>query len=455
MKLLLSKNRLKELRSQCEFNTSLKISYHSDIQKNIILRSIAVLFLTSCFSVGMLYAQKPGGNVSEWVTGNNTITTAVPFLIVSPDARSGSMGDIGVSTSPDPYSQHWNAAKYPFLDKKAAISFTYSPWLLNLVPDMSLAYLSGAYKITDVDVISASLLYFSMGAVNFRQNEYDQEVPYYPNEFALDAAYSRKLIDELALSVTGRFIYSNLTLGQTVGGIETKAALAGAVDVGLFYTKDITLKNNMNSRVNFGFALANIGSKMSYTQNASSTEKDFLPATLRAGVTYGIDLDDYNSFSLSFEFNKLLVPTPPVYDTSGIRDRDHILFGKDPNVASITGIIQSFYDAPGTTTRNANKWGTSGARFVEEMQEFQWSLGAEYWYNKLFALRMGYFHESKYKGARQYLTLGAGLRYNIFGIDISYLMPVSSVTNSNPLKNTLRFSILFNFDAQNRTRIIE
>ncbi|MDR2556243.1 MAG: type IX secretion system outer membrane channel protein PorV [Bacteroidales bacterium] len=420
------------------------------MKKNIISRFIAGLFLTAGFSIGMVYGQKPpsGGiliGIDGYVDRQNVITTGVPFLLVSPDSRSGSMGDIGVSTSPDPYSQHWNAAKYPFLDKKATISLTYSPWLLNLVPDMSLAYLTGAYKITDVDVVSASLLYFGMGQVNFRQTAEDPEIPYYPNEFAIDAAYSRKLIDELSLSVTGRFIYSNLTLGQTVGGIETKSALAGAVDIGLFYTKDITLKNNMNSRVNFGFALTNIGSKISYTQNAASDEKDFLPAALRAGVTYGIDLDDYNSLSLSFEFNKLLVPTPPVYDTTNIRDRDHILSGKDPNVASITGIIQSFYDAPGVTSKNPDKWGTSGAKFIEEMQEFQWSIGAEYWYNKLLAIRAGYFHESKYKGARQYLTLGAGIRYNIFGLDLSYLVPVSSVTNNNPLKNTLRVSLLFNF----------
>ncbi|MDR0618478.1 MAG: type IX secretion system outer membrane channel protein PorV [Bacteroidales bacterium] len=418
-----------------------------------MLRIIVILLLIADFSGSRLYAQKDPVNVDDpmstmngIITGNNVITTAVPFLIVSPDSRSGGMGDIGVSTSPDAYSQHWNAAKYPFLDKKATVSLTYSPWLLNLVPDMSLAYLTGAYKITDVDVVSASLLYFSMGEVNFRSSADATEVPYYPNEFAIDAAYSRKLTDAFSLAVTGRFVYSNLTLGQTVGGIETKAALAGAVDVGLFYTKDITLKNNMNSRVNFGFALTNIGSKMSYTQNASSEEKDFLPAVLRAGVTYGVELDDYNSLSLSFEFNKLLVPTPSV-DTNG-----EIVYGMNPNVSSIMGIIQSFYDAPGITVKDSKKWGTSGAKFIEEMQEFQWSLGAEYWYNKLLAIRAGYFHESKHKGARQYLTLGAGLRYNIFGIDFSYLIPVSSVTNSNPLKNTLRVSILFNFNAQGSNR---
>ncbi len=402
-------------------------------------------------ATGIVSAQKPDPMYAdEKLAAINPITTAVPFLLVSSDARSGSMGDIGVSTSPDAYSQHWNASKYAFLDKKATISLTYSPWLFDLVPDMSLAYLSGAYKITDADVISASLLYFSMGEVIFRQNEQTDGVGYFPNEFAVDLAYSRKLIESLSLSVTGRFIYSNLTLGQDVEGTPTKAAMAGAVDIGLFYTKDITLKNNMNSRLNFGFALSNIGSKMSYTQNASTDEKDFLPATLRAGLTYGIDLDDYNSISLSFEFNKLLVPSSPVYDTTGLTEPENILYGKNPNVASITGVIQSFYDAPGTTVSNPAKYGTSGAKFIEEMQEFQWSLGAEYWYNKLLAVRAGYFHESKYKGNRQYLTLGAGLRYNIFGLDFSYLIPVNQVSNTNPLKNTLRFSLLFNFDGQGR-----
>jgi hypothetical protein len=406
-----------------------------------------LFFVIFVSAVSVLSAQIPDPQgLDKEAPRSNVITTAVPFLLVSSDARSGSMGDIGVSTSPDAYSQHWNAAKYSFLDKKATISLTYSPWLLDLVPDMSLAYLTGAYKITDVDVVAMSLLYFSMGQVNFRQNEQSVDVPYYPNEFAIDASYSRKLIETLSLSVTGRFVYSNLTLGQTVEGIETKAAMAGAVDIGLFYTKDITLKSGMNSRLNFGFALSNIGSKMSYTQNASTFEKDFLPATLRAGLTYGIDLDDYNSISLSFEFNKLLVPTPPYRNDT----TDAIISGKDPNVASITGVIQSFYDAPGRTLKNSDKWGTPGAKFVEEMQEFQWSLGAEYWYNKLLAVRAGYFNESQYKGNRHFLTLGAGLRYNIFGLDFSYLIPINTVSNTNPLRNTLRFSILFNFDGQGR-----
>ncbi|MEG1497836.1 MAG: type IX secretion system outer membrane channel protein PorV [Bacteroidales bacterium] len=367
---------------------------------------------------------------------SGAITTAVPFLLVSPDARSGGLGDIGVSSSADPYSQHWNAAKYPYISEDLSLSFTYSPWLLNLVPDMSLAYLTAAKKIDKVSTVSFSLLFFSMGEVIFTQNGGESGTPFNPNEFAIDASYSRKLIDELSIAVTGRFIYSNLTLGQDVGGSGSKPGLAGAADIGLFYSQDFNVGSQFEGgTLTAGLSITNLGNKISYSQDASTFDKDFIPANIRLGLGFDFHVDKYNSIAFMAEINKLLVPTPPIYDTS----KTQIIAGMDDNVSSMTGVIHSFYDAPGG--------------FKEEMQEIQWSLAAEYWYKKLLAVRIGYFHESQYKGARQYFTIGAGIRYNIFGLDLSYLIPTSTIAGSNPLKNTLRISILFNFATTKKKQI--
>lgn len=401
----------------------------------VILSILVVAFALT----GVSYAQI--GDVQHQATGqsalNNPISTAVPFLSLSPDARSGGMADVGVATSADLNSQHYNAAKYAFLKDQFGLSLTYSPWLINLVPDMSLAYLSGAYKFKDDrNVLGFSLLYFSMGTLTFTDASGNSSQTYKPNEFAIDVSYTRKLIDVLSIAVTGRFIYSNLTLGQYVEGLDTKAGLAGAADIGLYYCQDFDLKKFKGGTLTAGLSITNIGNKISYTQDlAEEAEKNFLPTTLRLGVGFNWHIDDYNSVGFYAEAYKLLVPTPPLYGDKYVNgDTLHnvIVQGKDNHVNVMKGIFQSFGDAPGG--------------FKEEMREIQWSLAAEYWWRDMVAVRMGYFHESKYKGWRQYFTLGVGLRYKMVGLDFSYLIPTATLSGSNPLKNTLRVGISFNLN---------
>lgn len=407
--------------------------------------AFAMFFLTLG---GFSYAQiiDNNGNPIYQGTGqalvNNPISTAVPFLSLSPDARSGGMADVGVATSADLNSQHYNAAKYAFLKDQFGLSLTYSPWLINLVPDMSLMYLSGAYKFKDErNVLGFSLLYFSMGSIVFTDASGNSSQTYKPNEFAIDLSYSRKLIDVLSIAVTGRFIYSNLTLGQYVAGVDTKAGLAGAADIGLYYCQDFDLgKKYKGGTLSAGLSFTNIGNKVSYTQDLSEeAEKNFLPTTLRLGVGFNWHIDDYNSVGFYAEAYKLLVPTPPLYGDKIVGDdtlHNVIVRGKDNRVNVMKGIFQSFGDAPDG--------------FKEEIREIQWSLAAEYWWRNIVAVRMGYFHESKYKGWRQYFTLGVGLRYKMVGLDFSYLIPTSTISGSNPLKNTLRVGVSFNFNRADR-----
>ncbi len=369
----------------------------------------------------------------------NTITTAVPFLNIGPDARSGGMGELGAATEPDAISQHWNPAKYPFIDKKMGFAVSYSPWLRKLVNDINLAYLSGYYKIDDRSAVSASLKYFSLGDITFTNIEGATIGNYRPNEFSVDAGYSRKFSEKLSGAVTGRFIYSNLTQGQEAAGQATKPGTSVAADIAVFYTSDINVDWLTSSKWSLGAVISNMGSKISYSND--DTKKDFIPTNLRIGPSWMMNIDDYNSLRFSFDLNKLLVPTPPIYavDTLGnpIYDDNNkrvIYKGMDPDVSPVQGMIQSFYDAPGG--------------FSEEMKEIIWVVGIEYWYDKQFGVRAGYFHESAMKGNRQFFTLGAGLRYNVFGLDFSYLLPTDQ---QNPLQNTLRFTLTFNFSGVKET----
>lgn len=362
----------------------------------------------------------------------NAISTAVPFISLSPDARSSGMGDIGVATTPDLYSQHYNAAKYVFMEKDYGAALTYSPWLLNLVPDMSLVYLSGMYKFDDRNALAASLLYFSMGDVTFTDESGGSAQTFRPNEFAIDVSYSRKIIDVLSIAVTGRFIYSNLTLGQYVQGQDTKAGLAGAADIGLYYKQNFEVKNFKGGTLMAGLSITNIGNKVSYSNNLEDVDRNFLPAALRLGVGFDWHINDYNSVGFYGEAYKLLVPTPP------FTRNDTIIAGRTNRVNVMQGIFQSFGDAPGG--------------FKEEMQEIMWSLGAEYWWRNIVAVRMGYFHESKYKGDRQYVALGVSLQYKMVGLDFSYLIPTSQTSGSNPLKNTLRVGVNFTFDRKKKSQ---
>lgn len=351
---------------------------------------------------------------------SNPITTAVPFLMIAPDARGGSMGDAGVSTSPDVYSLFWNPAKYAFAEKDFGVGIGYVPWLRGLVNDIGLASVTGFKKFGDKQAVAMSLRYFSMGTVNFTDENGNPTIDVKPNEFAIDATYSRKFSPAFAGAVAARFIYSNLVPVNYQEGI--RPGMSVAADISMYYHKELEIKGLTASWFSFGLDISNIGSKISYS--SVSINSNFIPTNLRLGPSFTMDIDEYNRLTVAIDFNKLLVPTPPIYDTSG-----QIIKGKNPNVSPVTGMIQSFYDAPGG--------------FTEELQEITISPAIEYWYNKLFSIRAGYFYENKNKGDRQFFTLGAGLRYNVFGLDFSYLIPVRQ---NNPLQNTMQFTLLFYFD---------
>ena len=388
--------------------------------KKILLLIAIILISNNIFAQldnDNLEIDQLSGKVTD---GARIISTGVPLLIIAPDARSGAMGDVGAASTPDANSVHWNAAKLAFMENNAGVSFTYSPWLRELVSDIELLYLGGYYKLNERSTLGASLTYFSLGAIDFFDQEGMATGTYKPNEFAMDLAYTMKLNENFAISLTGRYIRSDLTQGQNVGTTSTHAANAGAADLGLYYQKAI--KAEKPSEYALGLQISNLGSKISYSDNMDS---EFLPANLRLGGRYTTQLDQFNEISIMMDFNKLLVPTPPVYDD----ETGQIFAGMDPNVGVFQGAIQSFYDAPNG--------------FKEEIQEISLSVGAEYWYNKVLALRAGYFYEAKNKGARQYLTLGAGIKYNVMGLDISYLIATGQL-NNNPLKNTLRVGL--NFD---------
>lgn len=382
----------------------------------------------------------------------NTITTAVPFLQIAPDSRGGAMGDVGCATSADINSQAYNPAKYVFNKNTFGISVSYSPWLRNLVSDINLLYLSTYWRMTEMDAIAFSLRYFSLGDIQFTDDMGNPTMQENPNEFALDFTYSRKLIDELSIALTPRFIYSNLTAGQYVGGQETRAGLAGAADLSLFYEQELKAKKLESSILRAGFCISNMGNKMSYS--SGTLRRDFLPTNLKIGLGYEMGFDEYNKLAITGEVNKLLVPTNPVYQTDSITgsiiydqyNNPVILSGRDPDVSVPQGMIQSFYDAPGIGHNGVN-----ASVFAEEMAEIIWALGAEYSYRDLFFVRLGYFHESKYKGNRQFLSMGVGLKYNVFNIDVSYLFTTNGQTH--PLANTLRFTLSFDFSSFNKEDI--
>ena len=397
-----------------------------------MIRKSLVVFMALLMTgfIAKAQQQETGQNLDY-----NVISTAVPFMIIAPDARSAGMGDIGVSTSPDVYSMHWNPAKYAFMEDDFSIGLAYSPWLRKLVPDMNIAYLAVSKRVSKKSTIAGSLKYFSLGEINFRDEYNNDKGSYSPNEFSVDLCYSRKLGDYLSASVAGRFIYSHLTQGVTN---YSRAAWSVAADIAVYYQRPVYF-NTIDGEFSWGVAITNMGSKMSYTDANSRT--DFIPTNLRLGPSLKLNIDEFNSLAFSFDLNKLLVPTPPIYakDADGALIPDGnggfvIEKGKNPNVSMLQGMFQSFYDAPGG--------------FSEELKEITIGIGAEYWYNKIFAVRAGFFHEAKMKGNHRYLTFGAGLRYNVFALDVSYLVPVnnSSTSGTNPLEGTLRFDLTFNIN---------
>ena len=395
------------------------------IENKIKLKLVLFSLLYLMFNYN-LYSQDDL-NINELSGGDklNTITTAVPFLMISPDSRSGAMGDVGVATSPDANSLHWNPAKFAFIEDEVGFAVSYVPWLRALVPDINLSYLTGYKKFNKNESIGAELRYFSLGNIVFTNQAGDVVGQGNPHELALATAYSRKLSRDFSLAISGRYIFSNLAQGQIVQGQKASAGTSYAADVAGYYQQSIRIsKQDIDLAV--GANISNIGSKIAYT---NTDDNDFIPINLRIGTSMGTDFDDYNKLSIAFDINKLLVPTPPEYDSN-----NNIVAGKDPNVAVVTGMFQSFGDAPG------------GAK--EEFREINFSFGTEYWYADQFAVRAGYFNEHDTKGGRKYFTFGSGVKYNVFALDFSYLVNASRAINgNNPLANTMRFTLVFDFGA--------
>ena len=380
----------------------------------------------------------------------NTITTAVPFLLIAPDSRSSAMGDAGVAISPDANAVHWNASKLAFIDddEDFGVAISYSPWLRQLVNDINLAYLSGYKKIDRFSAIGVSMRYFSLGNITFTDITGQTIRDFKPNEFAFDVSYSRKLSENFGTAVGIRYINSNLTGGISSAGGETQAGRSVAADISMFYQGNEFKLGEIPSNLNFGLNISNIGAKMSYTDNA---ERDFIPANLRLGTALNMEIDEFNKLTIALDANKLLVPTRPIYQLEGgetVTDGDGnpiIFSGKDPNVGTAAGIFQSFTDAPGIVIYEGDSTSSgieSASKFKEELNEINLSLGAEYWYSDIFAVRAGYFHEHWSKGNRRFISLGAGVKYQALQLDLSYLL---SLTQNSPIANTVRFTLKFAF----------
>ena len=393
------------------------------------------------FAALMFVAVSSYGQYTGQSNTSNVITTAVPFVSIAPDAHAGAMGDCGVVTVPDVYSMYYNPAKYAFLKDRISFGLGYTPWLRAIVPDMNFANTAAAFKINDHSAVAGTLRYFSCGEIEYR-DQYNQSLgTYRPNEFAMDIAYSYRFGDYFSVGTAGRFIYSNLTQGSN----KTKPGISLAGDISAYYNRPL------GEVVDFslGASITNIGSKISYS--SLSSHKDFIPTTLRMGTGVKYTFNPKNSLAICLEFSKLLVPTPPVIarDQSGIPlfnpDGTYmILDGMDNNVSVLQGMIQSFYDAPGCGY-NSNYELINYGKSYEEFCEINTGIGLEYNLANKYFFRSGYFHESVLKGSRQFMTFGAGIRFGIFGMDLSYLLSTRNVVGSNPLSNTFRADIYFAF----------
>ena len=399
------------------------------MKKSIVL--IPLLFIL--LSGYTLKAQINGTSTS--VTGQTgVITTTVPFLLITPDARSGGMADAGVAITPDANSTYWNPSKLAFVQDNMGFSASYNPWLRELVPDINLYYISGYKKLDDVSAIGASVKYFSLGDIAFTNNNGNNIGNYRPQELSADLSYARKLTDHFSLGVTGRYIYSDLTGQFTLpNGTTISPAKDAAVDVSAYDVHQVHL-GKLNADLAFGCNISNIGPKLSYI---SGYIGDFLPANLKLGGNLNLHINEENEISFSLDLNKLLVPTPPDYllnyrgDDSIVNGQPVIIKGKNPNVSVIQGMIQSFGDAPGGAS--------------QQWAEIDPSFAFEYWHNRMFAIRAGYFYEALTEGNRQYLTFGIGGKYNGFALDLSYLFPTNaqSVLTRSPLENTIRFTLSY------------
>ncbi len=384
----------------------------------------------------LIFLNVPVFSQSTILSGQDTsrrpIITAVPFLLISPDSRGSAMGETGVATSPDVNSVHWNNAKLAFIDKKYGFGMSYVPWLGKIVDDMSVSYLSGFYKLDQVQTVGLSMKYFDLGEIQLTDNQGLSLGVENPKELSTAFTYSRKLTNDLSIGGSARYIWSNLT-GSISNYSDAKAGNSFSVDLGVYYNKEISLVNR-TSELSFGSHISNIGGKITY---GSSKSLDFIPVNLRVGTSLKTFLDQYNSITLAIDLNKLMVPSPPIYevDINGnyvidpTTNQAKILKGKNPNRSVLSGIFSSFSDAPDG--------------FSEEIKEITISTGLEYLYREIFSFRGGYFLENMDKGGRKFLTLGLGIKYNNLGVDFSYL---STPQNDHPLAETMRFSLSFIFD---------
>lgn len=410
----------------------------------MVRNSIVYLFL---FMSTFLVAQSNQSGATSDDLQMNTITTAMPFLTITPDSRAGAMGEAGTALSGNSTSIYWNTSMLSFAEKSNEIGASYVPWLRQLTNDISLSYLSGYTKLNDKHVIGGAIRYFSLGEITYTDPSGNILRDDKPSEFALIGAYAFKLSPKMSIGVNGKFAYSNLTGGAVATVANSRPGVVGATDLSFTFLNPDAKIGNSDFEYVFATTINNVGNKVSYSETAV---RDFIPMNLKIANSFKKELDDYNSILYALEFQKLLVPTAPIYAPDG-----SIASGKNNDVGVIAGLLQSFYDAPGVVLTDdngdyvQNDDGSyqvkKGSRLKEELTEINIATGLEYWYNDVFALRAGYFYENKNKGDRQYANFGVGLNYNSLGIDISYL---ASIKKDSPLAKTFRFTLRYTFDQQ-------
>ena len=394
------------------------------------------------------FSQPVGSNELSGQLGSNVITTALPFMSITPDSRAGGMGDCGTALSPSSSSVYWNTSGLSFAKQKSEISLSYIPWLRQLTNDISLSYLSGYLKLNKQHTVGGALRYFSLGEITFTDAAGNVIRNDKPSEFELTGAYAFKLSDKLSIGMNGKFAYSNLTGGLTVGGVNTKPGVVGAADLSFSYFNDKAKIGKIDGTYMFAVTLNNIGNKIAYSE---LSKRDFIPMNIKIGNSFKAEFDKYNHVTFALDLQKLLVPTPGLTKFSnGYSDLPADAYvGKSTDVGVIVGMLQSFYDAPGAIERDSdgnlvqNSDGSykikKGTKLKEELSEINIAGGIEWWYNEVFAVRTGVFYESKNKGNRQYMNIGASLKYNMFAFDFSYLASING--KQSPLANTLRFTL--------------
>lgn len=408
------------------------------------------LFFSSIASAYVCHAQPTGGSASDNDLQLNTITTALPFMAITPDSRAGGMGDAGTALSPSSTSVYWNTSMISFAKEKSEVSLSYTPWLRQLTNDIHLSYLAFYYKINRLHSVGGALRYFSLGEITFTDASGNVIRDDKPSEFELTGAYAFRLSDKFSIGLNGKFAYSNLTGGLTVGGVNTKAGIVGGTDISFTYHNEDAPIGKTKGAYTFATTINNIGNKVAYSE---LSQRDFIPMNLKIGNAYKANFDKYNSVTFALDLQKLLVPTPAYYDV--IDGTYTLISGRSNDVGVVSGMIQSFYDAPGAPLTDAdgkyiqNSDGSyqvkKGSKLVEELTEINIAGGLEWWYNNVLAVRGGVFYENRNKGNRQFINIGASFKYNMFGIDFSYLASISG--RQSPLANTLRFTLRLNLDG--------